>query len=465
MSAPEGRNTPDQEARPASGAPSDATGDWPSPARAWYTICLIAFVTMLSNLDRNIINLLVQPIKRDLALTDTQISLIIGFAFSSAYMVVGLPMARVADRRSRKLILAFGLTIWSVATALCGLAKSFVGLFTARAIVGGAESVAGPSSMSMISDLVPRSKLPRAFAVYQLGISAGQATALLVGGLLVAFFAGLGPVHLPIMGEAREWQLVFLVCAVPGLITALIFLCTVREPVRHNRRSEGSVPLREVGAYLWANRILFLPLFLSIGIGAIETTGLMTWRAAFYERTFGWGPAQVGPLLALSLLISTPIGLILGTWFAERMSKRGNPDAMVRVCFYSQAFSAPFAIAATLMPTPWLAFGCGVLSSIIGLAGAPAQNAAIQMVTPSEMRAQISAVYLFTISVIGNGLGPLLVALVTDFLLQDESMLRYSMASFAAVMAPGGAFLMYLAIRPYAKAVMETSPENSSPAG
>ncbi|ODT89743.1 MAG: hypothetical protein ABS86_04695 [Sphingobium sp. SCN 64-10] len=409
---------------------------------------------MLSNVDRNIINLLVQPIKRDLALSDTQISLIIGFAFSSAYMVVGLPMARVADQRSRKLILSAGLTVWSLATALCGMARSFGGLFLARGIVGGAESVAGPSSMSMISDMVPRAKLPRAFAIYQLGISAGQATALLAGGLLVAFFAGLGPVHIPVLGEMREWQLVFLVCALPGLATALLFLVTVREPVRHNRRSKGGVPLREVGAYLLSNRALFLPLFLSIGIGAIETTGLMTWRAAFYERTYGWGPAQIGPLLALSLVISTPIALTLGTWFAEYMGRRGNPDAMARVCFYSQALSAPFAIATSLMPTPWLAFFCGMISSIIGLASAPAQNAAIQMVTPSEMRAQISAVYLFTISVIGNGLGPLFVALVTDFLLQDETMLRYSMAFFAAVMAPGGAALMYLAIKPYARAAM-----------
>lgn len=442
-----------KEARAGETAAPPAEASWPSPGRAWYSIGLIAFVTMLSTIDRSIITLLVEPIKRDLGLSDTQISLIIGFAFSSAYMLVGLPMARVADSRSRKIILISGLTIWSFATALCGLAKSFTGLFAARAVVGGAESVAGPSSMSMISDLVPRSKLPRAFAIYQLGISAGQATAMLAGGLLVAYFAGFGPVHLPILGEAREWQLVFLVCAVPGLLTAVLFLMTVREPERRNRRTQGSVPLREVFAFLVTNKILFLPLFLSIGIGAIETTGLMTWRAAFYERTYGWGPAQIGPLLALSLIIATPIGLALGTWFAEFMSKRGNPDAMVRVCFISQAVSAPFAIASPLMPTPWLAFGCGVISTIFGLAGAPAQNAAIQMVTPNEMRAQISAVYLFTISVIGNGLGPLVVALVTDFLLKDEGMLRYSMASFAFIMAPGGAFLMYLAIKPFGRQV------------
>jgi MFS family permease len=419
-------------------------------------VSLIAFVTMLSNVDRSIINLLVQPIKRDLLLSDTQISLIIGFAFSLFYMLVGLPMSRVSDVRSRRMILAIGLTVWSIATALCGLARSFGQLFVTRGLVGGAESVAGPASMSMISDLVPRDKLPRAFAIYQFGISAGQAAALFFGGLLVALFAGVGTLSLPVIGPMREWQMVFMVCAIPGLLTAALLLLTVREPVRRNRRTTGSVPLVEVGRYLWTHRALFVPLLLSIGIGSIETVGLATWRPAFYERTYGWGPQQIGPLLGASLLISTPIALITGTWLAEYMTKRGDPGAMVRVCALTQTISAPFAIAAPLMPSPWLAFGCGLFASIFGLMSAPAQNAAIQIVVPNEMRAQVSAVYLFTISVIGSGLGPLVVALTTDLLLRDESMLRYSMSGFALIMAPGGAALMWMALKPYRRAVLAT---------
>jgi len=445
---------PDLDTAVAADAPSGAPpAQWQATRTGWYTVWLIALVTMLSNIDRSIVNLLVQPIKRDLLLSDTQMSLIIGFAFSLFYMLVGLPMSRVADVRSRKLILVIGLSVWSIATAVCGMAKSFGQLFVARGIVGGAESVAGPSSMSMISDLVPKHRLPRAFAIYQLGISAGQAGAMFFGGLLVALFIGIGPIQLPLLGLAREWQLVFLVCAVPGLLTALLFLFTVREPVRRGRKTTGSVPLREVGAFLLQNRALYIPLLLSIGIGSIETVGLMTWRPAFYERTYGWTAGQIGPLLGLSMLISTPIALIAGTWLAEFMNKRGGPDAMLRVCFITQAISAPFAIATSLMPSPWLAFGCGICASIFGMMSAPAQNSAIQMVTPNEMRAQISAVYLFTISVIGTALGPLIVALVTDFLLKDEAMLRYSMCGFAAVMAPGGAYLMFRAMKPYGLAI------------
>ncbi|HWW65589.1 MAG TPA: MFS transporter [Sphingomonadaceae bacterium] len=445
-------------ADPLPAASGAAEQPWPSAGRAWYTIGLIAFVTMLSNVDRGIINLLVEPIKRDLALSDTEISLIVGFAFSLVYMCVGLPMSRVSDVRSRKIILAGGLAIWSIGTALCGFAKSFVQLFVARGIVGGAESVAGPSSMSMISDLVPPHRLPRAFAIYQFGISAGMAGALFLGGVLLAWFSAMGPLSLPLIGHARPWQLVFLVCMVPGLVTAVLFLMTVREPVRRNRRVRGSVPLRDVGAFLLSRRAVYLPLFLSIGIGSIEHMGLAMWRPAFYERTYGWGPEVAGPLLGLSLVISTPIALITGTWLAEWMNGRGNPDAMVRVCVVTQALSVPFAIAGPLMPTGWLAFACGVLASIFGLMSAPAQNSAIQIVTPNEMRAQVSALYLFTISVIGTGLGPLVIALVTDLVLQEEAMLRYSMTGFAAVLAPGGAFLMWLAMRPYGEAVRKLRP-------
>jgi MFS family permease len=428
---------------------------WTAGGAAWYGVTLIAFVHMLSMLDRSIVNLLVEPIKRDLALSDTQMSLIIGLAFSGAYGLLGLPMARVADRYSRKTILVTGLAVWSIATALCGMARSFTHLFLARSIVGGAESVAGPSSMSMISDLVPEDKLPRAFAIYQLGISAGAAGALLIGGLLVGYFATIAPVQLPVLGTLRDWQLVLFVCALPGLLTALLFLLTVREPIRRNRRADGSASLREVGRFLRTNRVLFLLVFVSLGIGAIENFGLMAWRPAFYERTYGWQPQQIGPLLALSLAISVPIALTTGTWLAEYMSRKGHVDAMVRVCFLTQALSAPFAIAGPLMPDPYLALACGTAASMFGLMGAPAQNSAIQMITPNEMRATVSALYLLTISVVGTGIGPLIVAVTTDFAFADEAMLRYSMALVAGLLAPGGAILMYLAMKPFARAVQD----------
>jgi MFS family permease len=433
--------------------PADPEVPWLSPVRTWYAVILIALVSTMSNIDRGIINLLVQPIKRDLLLSDTQVSLLVGFAFSFFYMLCGLPMARISDAANRKLILTGALAVWSVATALCGLAQTFWQLFAARGLVGAGESVKGPCSMSMISDIVPRHHMPRAFAIYQLGINAGQGGALIIGGLLIALLAGMPALVLPAGIVIKDWHAVFLLCAAPGLLLALVMLLTIQEPPRRGRKVKGNVPIRDVARFIGSNWRIYLPMLLSIAIGSIENFGMIVWRPAFFERTYGWGPEIVGPMLGTSMLIATPLGLALGAALAEYFVRKGRADAMLRCVFISQVVSLPLAIAMPLMPTPWLAFGMGFLASVIGSMSAPGQNSAIQIITPNEMRGQINAVYLFSISVIGGGLGPTVVALITDFVFVDESMLRYSMALFAAVVGPIGAVLIWLAIKPYAAAV------------
>jgi MFS family permease len=218
---------------------------YPRPAVAWYAVCLIAFISTLSNIDRSVITLLVQPIKRDLLLSDTEISLLIGFAFSFFYMIFGLPMSRLTDVKPRKVILATGLTIWSIATVLCGLAQNFWQLFAARGLVGAGESVKGPNSMSLISDLVPREKFPRAFSIYQLGITGGMAASMIIGGVLIAAFDGM-TIIVPGLGIIRDWQMVFFICGAPGVLVAIILMTTVPEPVRKGRKVKGSVPIRDV---------------------------------------------------------------------------------------------------------------------------------------------------------------------------------------------------------------------------
>lgn len=435
--------------RPLAAGVSDST-------RAWYTVVILALVSMMSNIDRGVINLLISPIKRDLHLSDTAVSLLVGATFSVVYVVFSFPLARLADVKSRKVILVTGLTVWSLATMLCGLAQNLWQLFFARGIVGAGESVKGPCSMSMIADLVPEEKLPRAFAIFQLGITGGMAAALVVGGFLLAQFAHMPPLHL--LGDivVHEWHMVFLVTGAPGLLLALLMVVTVREPVRQNRTARGTVPLREVLRFVVQNYRIYLPLFLSIAIASVESYGMQSWRPSFLERTYGWGPAQAGPILGGMLLVGTPIGLWLGTLLAEHLHETGRPDAMLRASLIAQMISMPLAVLMPLMPTPWLALGVGFLGSIAWSMTAPGQNAAIQIVTPNEMRGQISALYLFCISVLGGGLGPTVIALVTDRAFHDEAMLRFSMAGFAAVVGPLIVLLLWLTMRPYADACKRT---------
>jgi MFS family permease len=433
-----------------------ARGAWTLPAstRAWYSVVVLSLVSMMSNIDRGIVNLLVAPIKRDLHLSDTEISLLIGLVFSLAYVLFSFPLSRVADSRSRKVLLTAGLALWSLATMLCGLAQQLWQLFAARALVGAAESVKGPCSMSMIADLVPHEKLPRAFAIYQLGITGGMAGALVIGGLLLSVFAGMPPLSLPGGLVVRDWHMVLLVTGLPGLLLALVMLFTVREPARRDRKSQGqgSVPLRDVLRFLGLNWKFYAPLFLSIAIASVESYGLQAWRPAFFERTYGWGPERVGPLLGGALLIATPLGLYLGTLLAEYLTDRRPRDALLVACLLSYGLAMPLLAAMPLMPNPWLALLFGFLGFTAWSMTAPGQNAAIQIVTPNEMRGQISALYLFSISVVGGGFGPTAIALITDRVFHDEAMLRYALSGFTVMVGPLVLLLIFSAVKPYALA-------------
>src|SRR5262245_22042114 len=186
---------------------------------------------MVNFLDRGIVGLLVQPIKRDLHLSDFEISLIIGFAFVLMYVILGLPIARMVDSFSRRVILTCGITAWSVATTLCGLAQNFWQLFVARIGVGAGESCSGPATFSMMADLFPPRKLPRAIAVLNFGFIAGTELSLLAGGAAIAWIGSWPSISLPVIGELYDWQLVFIVVGLPGFIVAALMM-TVKEPMR-----------------------------------------------------------------------------------------------------------------------------------------------------------------------------------------------------------------------------------------
>lgn len=416
----------------------------------WYTVWMLSFISVLAQIDRGVVSLLVEPIKRDLQLSDTQISVLLGFAFTFFYIMVGPPASRVTDRGSRKLVVVAGLTVWSFATALCGIAQNFWALFFARAGVGGGESVHGPASMSMISDCVPREHLSRAYALLNAGVLIGMALSLVIGGVVITLLSGVGPFHVPGIGLIRNWQLVFLIVGIPGLFVAMLTLFTVPEPARQGVSASKGIPFRQVVRFVVDQRRIHLPLLLGLVLSAIQTYGLAAWGPAFYERTYGWGPARSGPLLGMTMLGSALLGLWLGTVLAERLAHR-NDDANLRVLMLAQLLPLPFAIAGPLMPDPWLALGCAFLAGIFGVMGGPSYNAALQIITPNQMRGQVNALYLFTISAIGGAIGPTFVALLTDYVAGSEEALRYVMAAIRAVLGPLAVVLVWRAMRPYAR--------------
>nr|WP_284732212.1 MFS transporter [Sphingobium nicotianae] len=403
---------------------------------------------MLSFVDRGVMALFVQPMKRDFHLSDTEVSLLLGLAFTLPYVVVGFPMARFIDRGNRRSLIAGCLAVWSFATAICGVAQNYWTLFVCRFVTGGAESVNTSGSLSMIADCVPREKMPRAFAIQSAGVAGGAALSLLIGGVLYGLLADIPPTRVPVIGVIHNWQLVFMIVGIPGLMAALLMALTVPEPHRKGGTKPGGYTLREVFHFVVTLRSLHWPLLSGMLLLAVMTSGFSAWMPAFYERTYGWGPEKVGPLLGAISLVTSITGLLAGARLAEWLGKRRN-DANLRVGFLAHLISQPLLIIMPLMPSPWLALACGGLAGVISVMGAPGFSAALQITTPNEMRAQVNVMYAASITAIGGTLGPTLVGLLSDFVARSEGDLRYVLVALKILFGPLAVYMIWKSLKPY----------------
>jgi MFS family permease len=431
---------------------------WPKPAVAWYAVGVFAVVLMFGQLDQGVIGLLIRDIKADFKLADWQISLITGLAPALFFVVIGIPLARFVDTSTRKYVLAAGIGVCSVMTALCGLAQSFWQLFGLRVLVGGGTAVNGPGSYSMLSDFFPRPKLPAAIYVLQIGFILGSGMPLIVGAYALTQLSGV-PVQQWMGLTIHHWQMVFIAVGAPALIGALLLL-TVPEPPRRGAVQQQAQSLWSIIAYLFRNWRLYAPMFFGLAFSAMETYGTAQWRVPFLQRTYGWG-ANAGYVLGVSGILFQFLGLIVGSWFTGWMAKRYD-DANVRVVAIFYTLTPIFAIAGPLMPNPWLSVLCAGMTGLCGLAGASPQNAAIQSVTPNQMRGQVTALYLFVFTVIGQGLGPSFISFFTDFVIRDESQLRLAMSSTAAFMTPIAALIIWLGVKPYGRAIAEVKAREAA---
>jgi MFS family permease len=301
--------------------------------------------------------LLIGPIKHDMQLSDTKASLLVGFAFVFFYLFLGVPIARLVDTKSRRVIIGAGIAIWSLMTAFCGLAQNFVQLFVARIGVGVGEACNGPATFSMMSDLFPREKLPRAIAVLNFGFVAGTGLALLLGGAVIHFVSNMGPIELPLLGALRPWQITFLLVSLPGFLVAALF-ATVPEPLRRGRIAGvamKSIPVADVLRFLKDNRWAYGPMFLGLACNVVLHFGAAAWVPTFFIRTYGWTAARAGVLQGSIVICTAPFALMIGSALSEWFTRKGYADANMRVTLIAIAGSTPCAILYPLMPTPELA--------------------------------------------------------------------------------------------------------------
>jgi MFS family permease len=430
---------------------------WPKPSTAWYAMFVFILALFGDMLDRGIVNLLVPDMKRDLGLSDTKISLLLGLAFVLFYAVLGLPIARLVDSKSRRLVMGLGIATWSVMTAACGLAQNFWQLFAARVGVGVGEACNGPSTYSMMSDLFPRERLTRAASVLQIGFVLGTGLASIIGGAALAVVEGWPEISIPVIGVLRNWQLVFLLVGLPGLLIAAM-MGTIPEPKRRGLiQAPGQaatkikpIPVRDVVKFLGDNRKFYGPMYLGLAVNGL-TLGAQAWIPTFFQRTYGMKMVDIAYTLGAVVMGSSLLGLVVGTKLAEWFLKRGYLDANLRLLMLALILALPVSIIYPLMPTPTLAFTFLGINMFIRFLSPGAQNAALQVVTPNEMRGQITAIFIFIFNLVGFGLGPIYIALMTDYLFGAESQLKYALATASAIACPIAIFILWRAMKPYAE--------------
>jgi MFS family permease len=408
---------------------------YPSPAYAWYVVVVLTLAYMLSFLDRQIMALMVQPIKRDLGISDTAMSLLLGLAFAIFYTILGLPIGRWADRASRRGIVGGGIALWCFMTAMCGLAYNYWTLFLARIGVGVGEATLAPSALSLISDYFPKDKRGQAISFYNAGVGLGAAVAMILGGQVIQFVSQAPPFVLPIVGELHAWQTVFVFVGMPGIAVALLML-TVKEPVRRGKMrlltAQGQtdeIPVDAVVNFLKQRWKMFAGHFVGMSVVTILGYAYFSWLPTTFIRTWGWNIGQISFAYGVIMLITVPVGVNFGGWLADRFYKTGRKDGHMRsnligVCVF---MAGPYVLV-PLMPTPEIALGVLVFGSIGGAWVTATGAASLMMVCPNQMRGQITALYYFVISLLGLTVGPSAVAIVTDFVFKDEAMLRYSLA-------------------------------------
>lgn len=423
-----------------------------SMAYAWTVVAILMVAYVISFIDRQILNLLVGPIRRDLGISDTQMSLLMGFSFAIFYSILGIPLGRVADSRSRRGLIAVGIIVWSLMTALCGSARSYLQLFLYRIGVGVGEAALSPAAYSLIADYFPPQRRATAISVYSAGIYLGSGIAFLLGGLVIQFVSAQGEVILPLVGSTRPWQVVFYILGIAGLLFSVAFIF-VREPPRQG--AHAVVPLREVIAYLWQHRRAVLCHNFGFAMLAFCSYGAAAWIPSFYIRTFGWSAGQVGITYGLLVMIFGTAGIVWGGRLTDRWVRQGKADGALRVGLWACALCVAGSWVYLLMPTAELAMLTMV--PVVFALGMPfgAAAAAIQEIVPPRMRGQASAVYLLIVNLVGLGVGPTAVALVTDYVFQDDAALRWSLLIVGTSACAIAASLLWAGRRPYREALAE----------
>ena len=369
----------------------------------------------LGVVDRIVIGLLVDPIKTDLGLSNSEMGILQGIAFGLFYAFFALPVGFMIDRYRRVPIMSAGLALWSVATMACGAASSFASLFVARVMIGAGESTTTPGSSSLIADLFPPEKRAKAYGVFNMGGSVGIGVAYLLGGTAIMLAASTQAALPALLGGLREWQVVFIMVGAPGLLLGLLMLTTLREPLRRGvtQRLER-ISLRPLWQELRHNRAALFAVMIGTIMNVLIINAQLGWFPTLFARVHHWPREKIAHWLAI---VGTPLGIfsaVTAGWALAWLIRRGRKDGPILVMILQCSSWAIFGTLKCLAPTPELALAGHVVTSLFATWAITAALTALNELTPNHLRGQVVAVYTVLTALVGIGLGPYIAGVLMD---------------------------------------------------
>ena len=436
-----------------------------SPFYSGYVVTLLMGLYVLSFTDRQIIAVMIEPIKADLELSDVQISLVGGLSFAIFYSIAGIFMGRLADRVNRPALIGAGVFIWSLTTALCGMASQFWHLLLLRMGVGLGESALLPSAFSLLADYFEPKRLTTAMSVFLLGAPIGIGVAFAGGGYLYGvaldFTASNQGQIIPVLGELRAWELVLLILGLSGMLMSLALL-TVREPRQYKQIANGKegsssrehdASIGEVMKYFRKNWLVISGIYFAMACITLSSYAQGFWDITFLSRTFGLDPVTGGVWYGLLQMSGGISGVLAGGIIADRLTGKGINDGRLRMIIAGGLIAVLGGIVYPLMSSADASM-LMLFFTIFGNAipyGCAA--ATIQLLFPAGMRGVAAGLYFFVSNAFGLGIGPTAVAFLTDYIFADPQMLRYSILTVGST-ARALAIISILIILPHYRVLM-----------
>lgn len=431
-----------------------------SPARQRYVIATLLLMYIFAYLDRNVMALMVEPIKRSLQITDVEFSLVHGVAFSVFYAVFGLPMGYLVDRFSKRWILFYGISFWSAATLLCGVARSFPLLAIGRFGVGAGEATLVPVAYSTISRILPKDRTATGIAIFSMGSVIGTAVAMAVGGYLLSTLTKTNGITLPFVGHLEPWQAVFLAIGAPGFLIALLSFTLPETGASAAAAAETGPPgaAAPLMPFLRENKAYLFFIIGGLSLTSVMAYGFAVWLPALLFREYGADVGWVGAMLSI-VSLGGIAGFAISGVMGDRLFRAGHKDGHMLPILYCVLPIIVFAfVGFYLTPGIWITIVCYLVCQILCPIG-NAVAAHVQMATPPSLRGRLAAITVAAQQLCGLSLGPLIVALITDHVFHDPDRVGDSMAIMAVVVGAITFCFFLLARAPARQAIMRRENE------